>query len=120
MTAAAKRTQGACEPKRLSLDRELIPEPTWFSERKAISATMYWPVVVGPAGSKSKACTHRGLYGNLGDLALSFGQKWCGRRYPTALAERVVSMRIGANHWHAEGSDCAKETKRSATHREKS
>ena len=91
VTAAAKRTQGACEPKRLSLDREQIPEPTWFSERKATLSTMYWPVVDGPAGSKSKACTHRGLYGNLGDLALSFEQKRCGRRYPPAPAERVVS-----------------------------
>jgi hypothetical protein len=100
VTAAAKRTQGACEPKRLSLERELIPEPTWFSERKAISATMYWPVVVGPAGSKSEARTHKGLYGNLGDLALSFERSGAGAATPTAPAVRVVPMRNGANDRH--------------------
>ena len=50
--------------------KEWVPEPTWYSERKAVSVVLKWPGTSGPAASKSRA----GMQGsprNLGGLIFS-------------------------------------------------
>ena len=50
--------------------KEMVTEPTSFSERKAASCTPKWRGVSGPSGSKNVACT-QGFPRNLGGLVLS-------------------------------------------------